>query len=145
MSDLVDYEKHGAIGVITINNPPVNALSPGVPEGIYESLQQGMKDDGVKAMVLIGGGRSFIAGADIKHVGEKKSPIAMKWRDEMEMMDKPVVAAIHGFALGGGLESAMCTHYRVAVPSAKVMNNWSVACHLRSNSMPLPDVSARAI
>ena len=104
MSDLVDYKKHGAVGVITINNPPVNALSPGVPEGIYESLQQGMKDDGVKAMVLIGGGRSFIAGADIKHVGEKKSPIAMKWRDEMEMMDKPVVAAIHGFALGGGLE-----------------------------------------
>lgn len=120
MSDLVDYQKHGAVGVITINNPPVNALSPGVPEGIYESLQQGMKDDDVKAMVLIGGGRSFIAGADIKHVGAKKSPIAMKWRDEMEMMDKPVVAAIHGFALGGGLESALCAHYRVAVPSAKV-------------------------
>jgi len=120
MPELVDYKKHGAIGVITINNPPVNALSPGVPEGIYESLQQGMKDPGVKAMVLIGGGRSFIAGADIKHVGKQKSPVGMKWRDDMEKMEKPVVAAIHGFALGGGLESAMCCHYRLAVPSAKV-------------------------
>jgi len=120
MSNLVDYTKKGAIGVITINNPPVNALSPGVPEGIYEGLLQGMKDPAVKAVVLIGGGRSFIAGADIKHVGEKKSPVAMKWRDEMEKMEKPVVAAIHGFALGGGLESALCCHYRVAVPSAKV-------------------------
>jgi 3-hydroxyacyl-CoA dehydrogenase len=120
MSNLVDYTKKGAVGVITINNPPVNALSPGVPEGIYEGLQQGMKDPEVKAMVLIGGGRSFIAGADIKHVGEKKSPVAMKWRDEMEKLEKPVVAAIHGYALGGGLESALCCHYRVAVPSAKV-------------------------
>ncbi len=120
MSALVDYSKHGAVGVITVNNPPVNALSPGVPEGIYESLQQGMKDPSIKAMVLIGGGRSFIAGADIKHVGTKKNPIAAKWRDEMEKLDKPVVAAIHGYALGGGLESAMCCHYRLAVPSAKV-------------------------
>ena len=120
MPDLVDYSKQGAVGVITINNPPVNALSPGVPEGIYEGLQQGMKDPDVKAMVLIGGGRSFIAGADIKHVGQKKSPVGMKWRDEMEKLDKPVVAAIHGFALGGGLESALCCHYRVAVASAKV-------------------------
>ena len=120
MSDLVDYSKQGAVGVITINNPPVNALSPGVAEGIYEGLQQGMKDPDVKAMVLTGGGRSFIAGADIKHVGQKKSPIGMKWRDEMEKLDKPVVAAIHGYALGGGLESALCCHYRVAVQSAKV-------------------------
>ncbi|MDH3700108.1 MAG: 3-hydroxyacyl-CoA dehydrogenase NAD-binding domain-containing protein [Alphaproteobacteria bacterium] len=120
MSALVDYTKRGAIGVITVNNPPVNALSPGVPEGIYESLQQGMKDPEIKAMVLIGGGRSFIAGADIKHVGKKKNPIAAKWRDEMEKLDKPVIAAIHGYALGGGLESAMCCHYRLAVPSAKV-------------------------
>jgi 3-hydroxyacyl-CoA dehydrogenase len=120
MPELVDYSKHGAIGVITVNNPPVNALSPGVPEGIYESLQKAMSDPAVKAVVLIGGGRSFIAGADIKHVGQQKSPVAMKWRDEMEKMAKPVVAAIHGFALGGGLESAFCCHYRVAVPSAKV-------------------------
>jgi 3-hydroxyacyl-CoA dehydrogenase len=120
MSALIDYSKRGAIGVITVNNPPVNALSPGVPEGIYESLQQGMKDPEIKAMVLIGGGRSFIAGADIKHVGTKKNPIAAKWRDEMEKLDKPVIAAIHGYALGGGLESAMCCHYRLAVPSAKV-------------------------
>ena len=120
MSALIDYTKRGAIGVITVNNPPVNALSPGVPEGIYESLQQGMKDPEIKAMVLIGGGRSFIAGADIKHVGTKKNPIAAKWRDEMEKLDKPVIAAIHGYALGGGLESAMCCHYRLAVPSAKV-------------------------
>lgn len=120
MPELVNYKKHGAIGVITVNNPPVNALSPGVPEGIYESLLKGLSDPAVKAMVLTGGGRSFIAGADIKHLGQQKSPIAMKWRDEMERMEKPVVAAIHGFALGGGLESALCCHYRVAVPSAKV-------------------------
>ncbi len=120
MSDLVEFSKHGAIGVITVNNPPVNALSPGVPEGIVDCVEQGVADDGIKAMVLIGAGRSFIAGADIKQLGKKRSERAMIWRDAIEESPKPVVAAIHGFALGGGLEGALACHYRVAVESAKV-------------------------
>ena len=72
MSDLVTFEKHGAIGVITVDNPPVNALSPGVPEGIVDCVSKGNADPEVKAMVLRGAGRSFIAGADIKFLGQKK-------------------------------------------------------------------------
>src|SRR5262249_55612490 len=126
MSDLVTLSKQGDIAVITINNPPVNALSPGVPEGILESVQQAAKDDGVKAIVLIGGGRTFIAGADIKEFGKITSgqkdrklginPILATIEDS----PKPVVCAIHGTAFGGGLETAMACHYRVAVPSAQV-------------------------
>src|SRR2546429_148484 len=70
MGDLVQFTKSGNIGVITINNPPVNALSPGVPEGISESIDQLHKDDGLKAAVLIGGGSTFIAGADIKELAK---------------------------------------------------------------------------
>ena len=120
MFELIDFEKHGAIGVITVNNPPVNALSPGVPEGIVQRVEEGNADDDVKAMVLIGGGRSFIAGADIKHLGKSRSQTAMVWRDSIEESEKPIVAAIHGYALGGGLEGALACHYRVAVDSAKV-------------------------
>ena len=119
MPELVDFTKHGAIGVITVNNPPVNALSPGVPEGIAACLQQGNADQEVKAMVLIGGGRSFIAGADIKQLGKRKAP-ARRNQDVMEENEKPIVAAIHGYALGGGLENALGCHYRIAVASAKV-------------------------
>ena len=120
MSDLVEYEKHGAIGVITVNNPPVNALSPGVPEGIVEGVEKGVADSDVKAMVLIGAGRSFIAGADIKFLGKPRSETAKNYREIIEGSEKPVVAAIHGYALGGGLETALGCHYRVAVKSAKV-------------------------
>ena len=120
MSDLVEYEKHGAIGVITVNNPPVNALSPGVPEGIVEGVEKGVADPDVKAMVLIGAGRSFIAGADIKFLGKPRSETAKNYREIIEGSEKPVVAAIHGYALGGGLETALGCHYRVAVKSAKV-------------------------
>jgi len=120
MSDLVEYEKHGAIGVITVNNPPVNALSPGVPEGIVEGVEKGVADPDVKAMVLIGAGRSFIAGADIKFLGKPRSDTAKNYREIIEGSEKPVVAAIHGYALGGGLETALGCHYRVAVKSAKV-------------------------
>ena len=68
MSELVSLTKNGSIGVITVNNPPVNALSPGVPEGLVDCVEAGNADDGIEAMVLIGGGRGFIAGADIKHL-----------------------------------------------------------------------------
>jgi len=125
MGDLVTFAKSGNIGVITVNNPPVNALSPGVPEGISESIDQLQKDDGLKAAVLIGAGSTFIAGADIKELAKMAAgkprgagllPLLLKIEDSR----KPVVAAIHGTALGGGMETAMACHYRIAVRSAKV-------------------------
>lgn len=118
--NLVRFEKHGAIGVITVDNPPVNALSPGVPEGIIASVDAGVADPDVKAMVLIGAGRSFIAGADIRQFGKGRPPLKRKTYDAFEESSKPIVAAIHGYALGGGLENALGCHYRIAVASAKV-------------------------
>src|SRR6516162_1752981 len=119
---LVRFENVDGIGVITIDNPPVNALSPGVPEGIVENVERGNADTAVKAMVLIGAGRSFIAGADIRQFGTRRPP-SVPGKRTHEVLDasaKPVVAAIHGYALGGGLEVALASHYRIAVPSAKV-------------------------
>ena len=125
MTDLVQLTKNNGIAVITINNPPVNALSPGVPEGISEALDLIARDDSVKAAVLIGGGRTFVAGADIKEFGKMTSgrsrgagllPLLLKIEDST----KPVIVAIHGTAFGGGLELAMAGHYRAAVSSAQV-------------------------
>jgi 3-hydroxyacyl-CoA dehydrogenase len=125
MTDLIQLTKENDIAVLTINNPPVNALSPGVPEGISEALDQIAQDDAIKAVVLIGGGRTFIAGADIKEFGKMTSgkprgagllPFLLKIEDSK----KPVIVAIHGTAFGGGLEVAMACHYRVAVSSAQV-------------------------
>ncbi|MEA2776733.1 MAG: 3-hydroxyacyl-CoA dehydrogenase, partial [Acetobacteraceae bacterium] len=121
-SPVVRLEKDGEIGVIIVNYPPVNALGPGVSEGIIESLNKANADPSIKAMVLMGDGRSFIAGADIRGfgTGRKRAPIGQRTYDVLDASPKPVVAAIHGFALGGGLENAMGCHYRIAVPSAKV-------------------------
>src|SRR5260370_22424941 len=125
MSDLVKLTRQGEIGVITIENPPVNALSPGVPEGIGAGLEQAENDPEVRAIVISGGGRTFIAGADIKEFGKITSgdrprftihPLLLKIEDSK----KPVVMAIHGTAFGGGLEVAMAGHYRVATPTAQV-------------------------
>ncbi len=120
--ELVRFEKVDGIGVITVDNPPVNALSPGVPEGIVAAVDKGNADPAVNAMVLIGAGRSFIAGADIRQFGRGPSsaPSGRRPYDVLDDSAKPVVAAIHGYALGGGLEIALACHYRVAVPSAKV-------------------------
>src|ERR1700739_2844932 len=119
---LVRFENVDGIGIITIDNPPVNALSPGVPEGIVENVERGKADPQIKAMVLSGAGRSFIAGADIRQFGTNRPP-PVPGRRPHQILDasaKPVVAAIHGYALGGGLEIALASHYRIAVPSAKV-------------------------
>ncbi|HEX2336846.1 MAG TPA: 3-hydroxyacyl-CoA dehydrogenase NAD-binding domain-containing protein, partial [Hyphomicrobiaceae bacterium] len=117
---LVRFEVEGSIGVITIDNPPVNALGPGVRDGIIEALEEGERDPAVKAMVMIGAGRSFIAGADIRQFGKPRPMPARPVYDVLDGSSKPVVAAIHGYALGGGLEHALACHYRIAVPSAKV-------------------------
>jgi 3-hydroxyacyl-CoA dehydrogenase len=125
MSELVNYTRRGPVAVITINNPPVNALSPGVPEGIAKGIETAAADSEVKAIVVIGGGRTFIAGADIKEFGKVTSGEKPRFSlnsvlETIENSTKPVVMAIHGTAFGGGLEVAMAGHYRVAAPSAQV-------------------------
>ena len=126
MSDLIQLTKDGDIAIITINNPPVNAISPGVPEGISEAIDQINNDSTVAAAVVIGGGRTFIAGADIKEFTKmtsgkaKTGPGLLPLLLKIENCSKPVVMAIHGTAFGGGLEVAMSGHYRVASPSAQV-------------------------
>ncbi len=112
--------------MITINNPPVNALSPGVPEGLVAALDAAEKDPSARAIVIIGGGRTFIAGADIKELelaasGRGSGPPEFHGiLARIEDASKPVVMAIHGTALGGGNEVAMAGHYRVAVPDALI-------------------------
>ena len=125
MSDLILYSIQGKTAVITVNNPPVNALSPGVPEGIADSVARAVSDGAVTAIVLIGAGRTFIAGADIKEFakitsGQRKGLSLLPLMQAMEDSPKPVVVAIHGTAFGGGLEVAMGGHYRVASASAQV-------------------------
>ena len=119
---VVRLEKDGDVGIIIVNYPPVNALGPGVADGIIECLNKANADPSIKSMVLMGDGRSFIAGADIRGfgTGRKRPPLGERTYDVMDRSPKPVVAAIHGYALGGGLENAMGCHYRIAVPSAKV-------------------------
>jgi 3-hydroxyacyl-CoA dehydrogenase len=125
MSELVQLSRDGDVAVITINNPPVNALSAGVPEGIEQGIAEAERDASVKAVVLIGGGKTFIAGADINMFVQMTSgkggkidllPTLLK----IENCTKPVVVAIHGNALGGGLEVAQACHYRIASPDAKI-------------------------
>jgi 3-hydroxyacyl-CoA dehydrogenase len=116
MSDLVQFTKDDGVAIITINNPPVNALSPGVPEGILQAIENVDKDDSISAAVLIGGGRTFVAGADIKEFGKLTSGTKARGAGMLPMLlriedcRKPVVMAIHGTAFGGGLELAMAGH-----------------------------------
>jgi 3-hydroxyacyl-CoA dehydrogenase len=116
----VHYAVEDGIAVITIDNPPVNALGPRVREGVVTALNRGERDASVKAMVMIGAGRSFIAGADIRQFGKPREEPKQRAYDVLDAASKPVVAAIHGYALGGGLEYALACHYRIAVESAKV-------------------------
>jgi 3-hydroxyacyl-CoA dehydrogenase len=112
--------EEGGVAVLTLNSPPVNALSSNVRDGLKLGVDAAMADDKVKAIVLICDGRTFIAGADITEFGgASKGASLHEVQETMENATKPVIAAIHGTALGGGLEVALAAHYRVAVPSAK--------------------------
>ena len=117
----VTMEKDGEIAVIIVNNPPVNALSWHVRQGLEDNFDAALADDSVQAIVLRCAGATFIAGADISEFGKPpRGPDFNAVLNSIEAASKPVVAAIHGTALGGGLETALVCHYRIAVPSAKL-------------------------
>ncbi len=121
MSDTVNIDRRGHIGLIIVDNPPVNALSHAVREGVCVALDDLEQDQAIQAIVLHCAGRTFFAGADIREFG--KPPQDPNLRDmlaQLENCSKPVVAALHGTALGGGLETALCCHYRIANKKARV-------------------------
>ncbi|MCW9044704.1 MAG: 3-hydroxyacyl-CoA dehydrogenase NAD-binding domain-containing protein [Alphaproteobacteria bacterium] len=119
MSSPVSYERKGNVGVITVNNPPVNALGHAVRQGFADGLKTGLADDGAKVLVVIGGGRTFPAGADITEFGKPlQEPGLTEVIDGFENSTKPVIAAVHGTALGGGMEIVLGCHFRVAATTA---------------------------
>ena len=120
INEVTSLEIKDSVAVLTLNSPPVNALSANVREGLNNGVNAAIEDESVKSIVIICEGRTFIAGADITEFGQApKGPSLYDVQDMIENSPKPVVAAIHGTALGGGLEVALTCHYRIAVPSAK--------------------------
>lgn len=118
---VITTERHDDVLVIISDNPPVNALGQAVRQGLADVIEEALGDDGVKAVVIRCNGRTFFAGADITEFGKPpQGPGLGDVLDRIEASDKPVVAAIHGTALGGGCEVALACHYRVAVPSARL-------------------------
>jgi 3-hydroxyacyl-CoA dehydrogenase len=121
INEVVDLSVEDGVGVVTLNSPPVNALSAKVRDGLTAAFDKVLADDAAKAVVLICEGRTFIAGADISEFGKPPKGASLHALfDKMEAATKPLVAAIHGTSLGGGFETALVCHYRVAVPSARV-------------------------
>ena len=120
-SSVVTTALHGDVLVVTIDNPPVNALGAAVRQGLLVAMQQAQADAAVAAVLLVGAGKAFIAGADIREFGKPPVPPALpEVCRAIEGSDKPVVAVLHGAALGGGLEVALSAHYRLALPAATV-------------------------
>jgi 3-hydroxyacyl-CoA dehydrogenase len=120
INSVTDLTIEDGIAVVTLDSPPVNALSAAVRDGIYQGVGQALANDAVQAVVLICAGKTFIAGADIAEFDQPRSGLSLpQVQQRIEDAAKPVIAAIHGTALGGGLEVALVCHYRVAVPSAK--------------------------
>jgi 3-hydroxyacyl-CoA dehydrogenase len=120
MNSPVSYEIVDSIGVITVDNPPVNALSHAVREGILDAIHV-TKSDESRAVVILCAGRTFIAGADITEFGKPPlEPYLPDLLNEIEASEKVVIAALHGTVLGGGFETALACHYRIALDSAKV-------------------------
>ena len=121
MSDPVTLDTQSGVGVITINSPPVNALGAAVRQGLVDAVDRAGVDDEIKAIVLTGAGRCFCGGADIREFGKPQvPPMLPKVIEKIEFSSKPVVAALHGVAFGGGFELPLGCHYRIAAPSAKV-------------------------
>jgi 3-hydroxyacyl-CoA dehydrogenase len=121
VSDVVKLERHDEVAIVTINSPPVNALSAAVRRGIFENVKTAAADPAVKAIVIACAGRTFVAGADITEFGKPpQSPGLSEVIAEIENCSKPVIAAIHGTALGGGLELTLGCHFRVATKEAKL-------------------------
>ena len=121
MKGTVHYEVKGNIALMTVDNPPVNPLSSGVRQGLTDGINKALSDDSVEAVVLTGAGRAFIAGADISEFGGKaEGPSLFDCLNTMDDSTKPIIAAINGTAFGGGLEVALCCHYRVIADSAPV-------------------------
>ncbi|MGL4541301.1 MAG: enoyl-CoA hydratase/isomerase family protein, partial [Polymorphobacter sp.] len=121
INSVTDLTRDGEVAVLTLNSPPVNALSAVVRDGLAKGIAAAGADPQVKAIVLICAGRTFIAGADITEFGKPAVASASLFdvQDAMENSPKPIIAAIHGTALGGGLEVALTCHYRIAAASAK--------------------------
>src|SRR5438128_3225048 len=119
--EVVKTERRDSVLVVTIANPPVNALGVDVRRGLAAAMAAAEADSAVATVLIVGAGRNFIAGADIREFGKPPQPPSLpEVCNRIEDCNKPVVAVIHGAALGGGLEIALSAHYRVALPGAKL-------------------------